>query len=373
MSKRLNTPDPIRELFEKTHEDPQLNKRIFKNRDIMNNNLFLPADGTDDFSLIYNIAKEKFNAVPNYISFDHYDKKIKEFLKEKYKLEFYHENGERVYWYFSNETRFICAFKNRLENYDLFIWTNESDPEKIALDFSEFKLKNPKVKDSQIYMLAQSMHGLYLKELSFSAPKIKLDSYYGGGFKEIDKAIKKKIQNENGLFIFHGPPGTGKTSYIKYLAHKCNRNFVFVPNSMIESLIQPSIISILAENPNLVLVLEDAEKVVASREQQENFFASTLLNLTDGIVGTACDLAVIVTFNSSVDEIDPALLRKGRLKYKYEFNKLSIEDSQTLINKFHKEYVVKEPMSLADIFNLEDEIGQVKKKKEYKSIGFGAR
>lgn len=337
---------------------------------IMSNHYFLPADGTDDFSLIFNIAKEKFNAIPNYLGLDNYNLKVVNFLEENFKPEFFNETSDRRCLYFSNEKYFVGAFTNRKEGVNLFVWTTETDVDAIKEVFKAYKLKDEEERDSQIYMLAQSMHGLYLKELSFSAPKINIQSYYGQQFKTVDKSIRKKIEKENGLFIFHGPPGTGKTSYIKYLAHKCKRSFVFVPNSMIESLVQPAMISVLVENPNLVLVLEDAEKVVASREEQENFFASTLLNLTDGIVGTACDLAVIVTFNADISSIDPALQRKGRLKYKYEFNRLSIEDSQALVTKFHKDFKVTEPMSLADIFNLEDEIGQVKKKKEQRKIGF---
>lgn len=243
--------------------------------------------------------------------------------------------------------------------------TNSIELEKALL---KFKIKEKP--ESNIFVIVQRHDQFVLKELKFKCPKIKTGLHYGKAFEEIDKLIKQKIRKDNGLFIFHGEPGTGKTTYIKHLAHKSNRKFVFVPNSMIDALITPSFITLLMEHQNLVLVLEDAEKVVQSREDSDNSLAATLLNLTDGIIGTACDVAVIVTFNADVEDIDKALLRKGRLKYKYHFANLSIEDSQNLINHLKKDHKADKPMSLADIFMLEDKVGEIKKKEQPRRIGF---
>ena len=81
-------------------------------------------------------------------------------------------------------------------------------------------------------------------------------------------------------------------------------------------------------------------------------------------------ISLILTFNSGRDNIDKAILRKGRLSYEYEFNKLSMEDAQALGNKIGYKHQVTEPTSIADIYNLENDTNL--KVEEKLVIGFAA-
>jgi ATP-dependent 26S proteasome regulatory subunit len=72
---------------------------------------------------------------------------------------------------------------------------------------------------------------------------------------------------------------------------------------------------------------------------------NTLLNLTDGIIGDSLNLHFICTFNTNVNNIDKALLRKGRLSYMYEFEPLTLEKTREWIPD------AKKSMTIADIFN----------------------
>ena len=50
-------------------------------------------------------------------------------------------------------------------------------------------------------------------------------------------------------FMFHGEPGTGKSSFIKYLTSVVDKEFIFIPTSFIEKFISdPNIFSILVKN-----------------------------------------------------------------------------------------------------------------------------
>jgi hypothetical protein len=120
-----------------------------------------------------------------------------------------------------------------------------------------------------------------------------------------------------------------------------------------------------------VLVLEDAEKAVVARNNQQGneSLVSALLNIGDGIMGSILNLSMIVSFNTDKENVDEALLRKGRLLYEHSFDKLSKEDSQRLLNKLNKNYTATEAMSLADIYNVEVETNH--KKEEARPIGFG--
>lgn len=198
---------------------------------------------------------------------------------------------------------------------------------------------------------------------------------YGKGFEAHHTGIVKKLEeNSNGLFILHGSAGTGKTTYIKYLAKIFGgkRKFIFIPTTFIDALTSPNIIPVLLEHPNSILVLEDAEKAVRSREENHGneSLVSSLLNIGDGILGSMLNLSIILTFNTSRDNIDAALLRKGRLHYEHEFGKLSIEDAQKIADVTKKNYKVMEPMSLAEIYNID--VDNNHKVKETSKMGFGA-
>jgi hypothetical protein len=197
---------------------------------------------------------------------------------------------------------------------------------------------------------------------------------YGKSFQAHHEKILEKLKtNSNGLFIFHGSAGTGKTTYIKHLAKLFGgkRMFIFIPTTFIDALTSPSIIPVLLEHPNSVLVLEDAEKAVVSREENlgNESLVSSLLNIGDGILGSMLNLSIILTFNTAKENVDKALLRKGRLHYEHEFGKLPVDDAQNLIKVLNKDFKVTDPMSLAEIYNIENDNNH--KEIERPKVGFG--
>ena len=79
-----------------------------------------------------------------------------------------------------------------------------------------------------------------------------------------------------------------------------------------------------------------------------------LLNITDGLLGECLGIQIIATFNTHVSNIDKALLRKGRLIGLYEFKPLSIQKSKILLEENgNTNSEIKQPMTLADIYNTE--------------------
>ena len=91
-----------------------------------------------------------------------------------------------------------------------------------------------------------------------------------------------------------------------------SKKFIFVPTTMISSLTDPGFLSILIENKNSVLVLEDCENYIAERtlDDRNTDIVSSILNLADGILSDVMECQFICTFNSDISKIDTALLRK---------------------------------------------------------------
>jgi hypothetical protein len=241
-------------------------------------------------------------------------------------------------------------------------------------DVREFaRFLRPLAKASVSILLEREGGVLYAKELDFAPPVIEdLDLNYGSGFSRTHTQMVEKLNRcTAGLLLLHGIPGSGKSFYIKYLTSVVDREFIFVPVSLVNSLSSPSFIKLLLDHKHAVLILEDAEQALQSRE--EDFYnsstVSTLLNLSDGLLGNLLSVSVIATFNAQKSTVDKALLRKGRLLFDHEFSKLNLDDANRLAARLGKEPSFKEPTILADIYNATEDTGY--KEVVKKAIGFG--
>jgi broad-specificity NMP kinase len=213
-----------------------------------------------------------------------------------------------------------------------------------------------------VHVLIKNIYGEYdFEPLDIKIPQIDISLNYGESFSPIyDKIVHKLKNNNKGLYMFHGDPGTGKSSFIKYLSKQIDKDFIFIPSNFIDKFISdPDIFSILLKKKKSVIILEDAEKILISREREDNQHISTILNISDGILSDILEISVIITYNCDDTKIDKALKRKGRTMIDYMFKKLNVNDSKKLAEylSFKKEQIdnIKEPMSLSEIYNMNDE------------------
>lgn len=214
---------------------------------------------------------------------------------------------------------------------------------------------------NSIYLVTASSEGLRTTPIEIKRPKLALKDNYNDDLVEINKEliIKLKKKDTSGLFLFHGLPGTGKSTYIKYLIHQLNQDIIFMSPRLAGNLDAPDLTSFLIDNMNSIIVIEDAEDLISSREGERNSSISTLLNLTDGLLGESLHIKVIATFNTEAKNIDKALMRKGRLEFMYHFKELSISKSNNLMSKLKINFITTKEMTLTDIYNF--------KKNEYKN------
>lgn len=234
---------------------------------------------------------------------------------------------------------------------------------------------------SKIHLFVKNRYDEYVFEpIDMNVPKdIDIKLNYGEKFLEIEKQIVKRLnENDKGLYMFHGSPGTGKSTFLKYLTTKVNKDFIYIPATMIESFVNnPNTLSSLLSKKNSVLILEDAEKTIVKRmgDNYDSSAVTSLLNISDGILGDILKCPIILTYNCSKNDIDDALRRKGRLQVDYEFGPLSIEESKKLAKKLGftkkeiEEKITKE-MTLAEIYNLTKKT-ELSEAKEERVIGFG--
>jgi GTPase SAR1 family protein len=246
---------------------------------------------------------------------------------------------------------------------------------------------------NKIGLICQDSDGsLYTKDFPLMKEDFDfdLDLHYGQGFTKFHDIMTKRIDNsEKGIILFHGTAGSGKTFYIRRLVRdlmRRNKKIIYMPNNMVDLLGTPSFNNFLLEyvedsleegnHKGLLMIIEDAEKVLLKRDTNPygSSGVSNILNSTDGILNDFLSIQVLCTFNTELENIDSAILRKKRAISVKEFGKLSIEDSQKLIDHLKIKHEATEPMVLADIYSILDEAEDeilLGKKKKTKSIGFG--
>lgn len=227
------------------------------------------------------------------------------------------------------------------------------------------------IKSSPVFnVLSKSYGELSVEKIHIDAMTVDVSTNYNDNFQEIDQIIKSALSTDtSGLILLHGMPGTGKTTYIKSLLTMYpDKSFIFIPIDFVNELLKPDFVSFMIAHKNAVLVIEDAEKVIASREQgNRESVVSTILQLTDGLFSDYLNIKIICTFNTNIANIDQALLRKGRLIAFYEFKPLDLSKTNQLLEQLNLP-TTDEPLTVSEIYNRNTR-GFDQNKQE--KIGFG--
>lgn len=223
-------------------------------------------------------------------------------------------------------------------------------------------------KRKNIFLLCKSMEGFYTRRFDVSLPKVDIDMHYNDGMKDkFEKIIQTLKKDKSGLLLFSGNPGTGKSTFVKYITSQIDKKIIYLPSTTAEHLTDPGFLDFVVDCKNSIFLLEDAEKVIRSRENTDNAAVSNILNITDGLLGDCLNIFVIATFNTSRDKVDKALLRKGRLLFEHHFDELAPDKCNKIFQSLNLDKRTNTPMSLADIFNSEDNYHKEESKKK---IGF---
>jgi hypothetical protein len=205
----------------------------------------------------------------------------------------------------------------------------------------------------EINLIVSADNKLELKSMEIKRTKLDLGLYYNDDFSEVDQIIRKRLaqKKDKGIVLLHGLPGTGKTTYLRYLINRVKKRVLFFSPSIAGDLMNPDFIQLLINNPDTVLIIEDAENVIMDRKLNPGSSVSNLLNISDGLLADFLNIQLICTFNKSLTLIDEALMRKGRLIARYEFGKLATSQAQRLSDHLGFKTVINRPMTIAEIAN----------------------
>jgi hypothetical protein len=225
-------------------------------------------------------------------------------------------------------------------------------------------------------MMNVEAHFVEIKKTA-AIPEADLPLLYGRDMTSWNEDFLQKFNTlKSGLTILEGPPGCGKTYFIRNLVarHAGTHRFYFMTPDDIGLLGSPEFIGFWSDQRKrftdlqCVLIIEDSEKALRPRANDNRNLVSNLLNYSDGLLGDFMNLQILCTINCKSTELDPALLRPGRLVAHRIFSRLSREEALCLTSSrglaLHGK---QEDYSLAEIFNPP----VASPKREHRVIGFG--
>lgn len=262
--------------------------------------------------------------------------------------------------------------------------------------------KYPREVGNFINAIIKTMGGYQIHRIGWVEAPLILENYtpeVREGYAQILSDLKTGMPKGK-IAILDGPPGTGKTYLVRGLITALRGyNFLLVPPDMIEEFGKPEMLPFLLNHQSqntsdddddeddcegddcegcsycsedaecketkpskfvkpLVLVMEDADALLSKRQASSMDAVASALNLGDGILGDALNIRIITTTNSPIDEMDPAMLRPGRLSARVQVGKLDVQTGREIMRRIkphaEKDYgdLVVEPMTLAEIYAL---------------------
>jgi hypothetical protein len=202
----------------------------------------------------------------------------------------------------------------------------------IIKSISEYQLIDDLEEGHNLNVVSLSNNSIELEEIKYDDIDIdNIEEYYSKQtFKDLSKWLKKSKKQESGLSILYGKRGTGKSSIIKYLATKLDRNLIFVPNNLVDLTINSSDFSkFLRKHENPILILDDCEMIFNEFFTKSNIIANNLMQLVDGLLSNK--LSIITIFNvEDKSEIDHNLIECNNLIDIIEFTDLSNSEANQL-------------------------------------------
>lgn len=156
------------------------------------------------------------------------------------------------------------------------------------------------------------------------------------------------LDSDASVLILIGPPGTGKTTFIKNLIHrsKCNAKVTYDQRVMSGD----GLFAQFIEDDSKFLIMEDADAFLRTRTDG-NSMMHRFLNVSDGLISAADKKMVFSTNLPSIREIDEALMRPGRCYDVITFRTLTRTEALSVAEELGTDLPDGAEFTLAEICN----------------------
>jgi hypothetical protein len=167
----------------------------------------------------------------------------------------------------------------------------------------------------------------------------------------VEQYYDRYLNSDASILLLIGPPGTGKTTFIRGLLHYAKKNAIVTYDEKI--LERDYVFARFIEDDVGVMVIEDADNFLKSRSEG-NTMMHRFLNVGDGLISLRGKKLIFSTNLPSVRDIDAALIRPGRCFDVVTFDNYTFEQAKNLADKLDLSFEKKDDAgsySLAEVFH----------------------
>lgn len=203
---------------------------------------------------------------------------------------------------------------------------------------------------------------IYIPKADIESLRIDIDEFYDD---ETVAFYKQHNIPRKRIYLFHGIPGTGKSSLIKSIATQYNLDLSVLKmtsRDMNDTILRDAFSSIPG---NSILVIEEVDTLFAnvtitdddktgnSVKYRQNTMRNDLtfgglLDMIDGM--TEVSEQIIIMTTNHMDRLDPAQLRPGRVDFAIEFKHMIREQVLQMTRAFYKKETEELVSAFADAF-----------------------
>lgn len=159
-------------------------------------------------------------------------------------------------------------------------------------------------------------HGASHEDINLSSEDQKevRDSFYPWLTSGVDKYLSAYVQSRAPILLMAGPPGTGKTSLLRHFLFKYQSLGYRANITYDERVLQgdSTFIEFVTSSTPEILIVEDADVLLTSRESDMNKMIARFLNVSDGLIPLRNKKIVFTTNLTDFNRIDTAITRPGR-------------------------------------------------------------
>lgn len=210
--------------------------------------------------------------------------------------------------------------KNRINEYGMLIYGDHAQVHEVHAKIKQVLDTHQLVKVNWVYM---SSHGLDSTNLHIEGNHAAMhDAFYPWLPQGVNKFIHDYMEHTSSVLVLYGPPGTGKTSFLRHLlTHTKTNAMITYDDRVIQN--DGFFVDYLTDDAHDVMIVEDADVLLAPREDGANHIMSKFLNVSDGLIRVPNKKMVFTTNITQLNRIDQALLRPGRCFAAVNFRELT--------------------------------------------------